>query len=124
MERTFIFYPDWLDCIDKIGDKQDQYDLMKIIMDYGCRGEYNSDNKMMIAIFDSLIKPKIDVAQSRYTETVNAGKQFGRKKKIDDGEIAVLAQAGVKAKDIAARLGISADAVYHSDGWKLRDKNL
>lgn len=121
-ERTFIFYPDWLDCIKRMSNDKDKLDLFNIIADYGCHGEYSSENVMMINIFESLIKPKIDIAQGRYEEKINAGKAFGRKKIVGDDEIRMLAKSGMKAKEIAAQLNISEASVYHSDGWK--DRNL
>ena len=124
VERTFIFYPDWLDFIERINDDKDKLDLYNIIVQYGCHGEYSNENPMMVAVFESLIKNKIDIAQGRYEEKVSAGKSFGRKKVVNDDSIALLAQNGMKAKDIATQLGLSEAAVYHSDGWKNRNKNL
>lgn len=124
VERTFIFYPDWLDFIERINDDRDKLDLYNIIVQYGCHGEYSNENSMMVAVFESLIKNKIDIAQGRYEEKVSAGKSFGRKKVVNDDSIALLAQNGMKAKDIATQLGLSEAAVYHSDGWKNRNKNL
>ena len=123
LERTFIFYPDWLDFIDRINDDKDKLDLYNIIVQYGCHGEYSNENSMMIAVFESLIKPKIDIAQGHYEEKINAGKEFGRKRKVNEEDVAVLAKEGIKAKDIAAMLNVSVDAIYHSESWKNR-KNL
>ena len=121
VERTFIFYPDWLNFIEKINNDQDKLDLYNMIISYGCRGEYSNENQMMSSIFETLIKPKIDIARSRYEEKIDAGKSFGRPRKIDDGDILTMAKSGMKAKEIAAELNISVDAVYHSDGWKNRN---
>ena len=121
VERTFIFYPDWLDFIERINDDNDKLDLYNIIVSYGCHGEYQNKNPMMTAVFESLIKPKIDIAQGRYEEKISAGKTYGRKKTIDDDQIKTLAQGGMRAKDIASTLGISEAAIYHSDGWKNRN---
>ena len=38
--RTFVFYPDWLDCINRFTDDNDKNELRKIIIDYGVTGEY------------------------------------------------------------------------------------
>ena len=84
VERTFIFYPDWLDFIDRINNDKDKLDLYNIIVSYGCHGEYSNENSMMTAVFESLIKPKIDIAQGRYEERISAGKVSGRKRKVDD----------------------------------------
>ena len=50
-----------------------------------------TQNKMMSAVFESLIKPKIDIAQSKYEEKINMGKTFGRKKVANDEAIRKLA---------------------------------
>ena len=76
----------------------------------------------MCAVFEYLIKPKIYIAQERYEEKVTMGKTAGRKKVIDDMEIKELAKQGLKAKEIAVKLNVSIDAIYHSNGWK--DRNL
>ena len=119
-ERTFIFYPDWLNFIERINNEKDKLDLYDIIISYGCRGEYSNKNPMMVAVFESLIKPKIDIAQNHYEEKISMGKNFGRKKTVDDDAIKLLAQRGIRAKEIALQLGISEAAVYHSSGWKNR----
>ena len=119
-DRSFIFYPEWLDYIQRVADA-DKLDLYNIIVEYGCHGEYSNENAMMVNIFESFIRPKIDTAQKNYEEKINAGKMYGRKKTVDDEQIAFLAQQGFKAKQIASSLGVSTDAVYHSDGWKNRN---
>lgn len=123
LNRTFIFYPDWLDFIEHLNNEKDKLDLYNIIVSYGCHGEYETNNDMMEAVFKSLIQPKIDIAQGRYEEKIGAGKEFGRKKTVDDEQIKTLAQQGMRAKEIASMLGISEAAIYHSQGWKDR-KNL
>lgn len=123
VERTFIFYPDWLDFIEHLNNDKDKLDLYNIIVSYGCHGEYETENAMMEAVFKSLIQPKIDIAQGRYEEKISAGKAFGRKKTVDDDQVGTLAKQGMRAKEIALMLGISEAAVYHSAGWKNR-KNL
>ena len=119
-KRTFIFYPEWLDYINKMNDAKDRLDLYNIIASYGCCGEYSTDNAAMEQIFDAFIKTKIDIAQNNYQEKVNAGKTFGRKKVIDDNQIKMFAAQGMRAKEIASTLGISEAAVYHSEGWRSR----
>lgn len=121
IERTFIFYPDWLNFIERISNEKDKLDLYDIIISYGCHGEYSNKNPMMTAVFESLIKPKIDIAQGRYEEKVTMGKNYGRKKIVDDESIRELARKGMRAKDIAHTLGISEAAIYHSEGWKKRN---
>jgi len=55
VERTFIFYPDWLDFIEHLNNDKDKLDLYNIIVSYGCHGEYETENAMMEAVFKSLI---------------------------------------------------------------------
>jgi hypothetical protein len=40
--RTFIFYPEWLECINKFNGMEEKYLLMKMIIDYGCNGYYDA----------------------------------------------------------------------------------
>lgn len=90
-KRTFIFFPEWLNFIGTLSDKNDQLDLYNIIAEYGCTGEYHSINLTMIGAFESLIKPQIDRAQKNYQMKVDLGKTGGRPKKIDDNKIKMLA---------------------------------
>lgn len=92
-----------------------------MIVDYGCNGiEREVDSESLKAVFNSLIKPKIDLAQAKYGEKVEGAKLGGKKKKVDEDAILEMALKGFTAKQIAAELGISQTAVYHSDAWKLR----
>jgi len=50
------------------------------------------------------------------------GKSVGRNKVVSDEDIAELARAGKKAKEIAELLGVSVDSVYHAAGWRNRGK--
>ena len=49
------------------------------------------------------------------------GKNYGRKKIVDDNAVKQLAQEGMRAKDIAEKLNVSVDTIYHSNGWKNRN---
>ena len=120
--RTFIFYPDWKECIDRLEKIEDKYALMKVIIDYGTTGEYQTDNNIAEAIFSSLIRTKIDMAQKNYTNKIENGENYGRQKKYNDDDIRSLGRQGKSAKDVAAALNISVDTVYHSEGWKNRYK--
>lgn len=93
---------------------------MDAIVDYGVTGEYSSENKTIAAIMESLIVPQIDKAQKRYEERVEYGKTVGRNKVIDDDQVRRMAREGLAARDIATILGVSATAIYHSEGWKSR----
>lgn len=118
--RSFVFYPEWLEYIQKLGDEDDQRDLLEIIVEYGCQGEFSNENAMMRAVFESLIKPRIDAAQEKYQGRIDGGKKSGRGKKVSEDSIEFLVKEGKKAKEIAETLGISADSVYHSAAWKAR----
>lgn len=121
-KHSFIFYPEWLDLIDRLdGNKNDQYDLMKTIIDYGCGNEQACDNQVVSAIFDTLIKPRIDKAQENYQSKIDMGKSFGRPKALDDQVVRSMAKSGMKAKEIAKELNVSVDAVYHNSGWVNRN---
>lgn len=121
MKRSFIFYPEWLDCANGFADEKDRIKLLQMIVDYGCTGEsQDPDSEALKAVFGSLIKPKIDLAQAKYGEKIEGAKLGGKKKKVDEDAILEMALKGFTAKQIAAELGISTTAVYHTDAWKLR----
>jgi len=63
IKRSFIFYPEWLDCANGFANEKDRVELLKMIVDYGCNGiEREVDSESLKAVFNSLIKPKIDLA--------------------------------------------------------------
>ena len=121
-EKNFIFYADWLKCINKLSDEKDKFDLYKAIAEYGVYGfeELDDASDVVKNIFSSLIKPAIDRAQSKYSEMVNYGKTHGRPKTVNDEEIVRLWREGKKAKEIAKIMKLSEAAIYHSDGWRNR----
>lgn len=120
-KRSFIFYPEWLDCANGFAQEEERVELLKMIVDYGCTGiQHESASEALTAIFNSLIKPKIDLAQAKYGEKMESAKLGGKKKKVDEDAILEMALKGFTAKQIAAELGISTTAVYHTDAWKLR----
>ena len=119
--RSFIFYPEWLDCANGFANENERNELLKMIVDYGCTGVCTeSTSEALAAIFNSLIKPKIDLAQAKYGEKVDSGSKYGRRKKVSDEAVLELALQGFSAKQIAEQVGVSVDAVYHSTGWKMR----
>lgn len=122
--KSFVFYANWRDYIKGLGSQADQLQLLSAIMDYGVTGEFEMENMtpMVLNTFNTMIKPAIDRAQKNYAESVEYGKNHGRPKTIDDERIIELFKQGKKAKAIAAELGISETAVYHSKGWKDRRK--
>jgi hypothetical protein len=76
----------------------------------------------MVPIFETLIKPKIDYAQQKYQEKVENGKNYGRRKRVDDETVRELARDGKSAKEIADFFEVSTNAIYHNEGWKNRFK--
>lgn len=75
---------------------------------------------MMVSMAVNFTKGAIDKAKYDYVQKVCAGKNFGRKKSVNDEEIYNLARQGKKAQQIADELGLSKSAVDHSEGWKNR----
>lgn len=121
IKRSFIFYPEWLDCANGFANENDRTELLQMIVDYGCTGEENeTESETLKTVFRTLIKPKIDLAQAKYGEKVESAKLGGKKKKVDDDVILDMALKGFTAKQIAEKLGVSPTAIYHSPAWKMR----
>lgn len=120
--KNFVFYSNWRDYLEKLSSKDDQHQLMKLIIDYGVTGEYDAIgvDPMILNTFESIIKPSIDRSQRNYANSQNYGKEFGRPKTVNDELIIELFKNGHKAESIAKELGISVASVYHSEGWKHR----
>lgn len=72
----------------------------------------------------NLIKSKIDFSKNKYNESVEKGKNGGRRKKIDEYRVWELAQEGYTAAMIASILGCSKASIDHCEGWKKRKQKM
>ncbi len=123
-KRTFVFYPDWLEFINKLDNEHDKYEALNMILVYGCTGEVlETDNAIAQVVFDTFVKPRMDKTRENYESAIARGKTGGRKKLVDDELIRVLANQGFTVKEIAEKVGVSTATIYHSEGWKSRDKS-
>ena len=116
--RTFVFYPEYLEAINKLKREEDKCELMKVIIDYGCTGEYHIDNDelgVVDTIFNLQIKPGIDRAQNRYAETISNGQKGGRPLKYDWNLVAQLLKEGKSPTVVRRELGIPASTF---SSWK------
>lgn len=122
--RSFVFYPSWLQFIEKLGSYEDKYKMVKTILEYGCYGHYEEiDDKMIQNTFDNLIKPLIDNAQDKYNSNVEFGKTKGRARVVTEDAIRDCLDKKMTGKQIADFLGVTTSAVYKSDAWKNRKGN-
>lgn len=122
-KRTFVFYPDWLDFINKLENEHDKYEALNMILVYGCTGEIlETDNSMAKVVFETFVKPRMDKTRENYESAIERGKTGGRRKAADEELIEFLAKQGFSAKEIAERAEVSVTTVYHSDGWRNRNK--
>ena len=65
-KRTFVFYPDWLDFINKLDNEHDKYEALNMILVYGCTGEeVETDNTMAKIVFESFVKPRMDKTRGK-----------------------------------------------------------
>lgn len=117
--NRFVFYGEWIDNIKHLPvDIQDK--IIADIVRYGIdtEGEYSEDP--MIGTIVNFTKGAIDKAKDEYLKKILAGKNYGRKKIVDDEEVYKLAREGKKAAEIAGILGIGKSTVEHNEGWKNR----
>lgn len=121
MADNFVFYANWLDSIGSLKDRDKENELLRQIIEYGVNGSTPDCDDGLINMAFGLIKPQIDNAKSKYEAKIANGQTVGRKKSLDNEQIRVLARQGMKAQEIAAYIGVSTTAVYHSEGWKARN---
>lgn len=121
--NRFVFYGEWLENIKDLPlDIQDK--IIAEIVRYGTNNCRQYEENMMVSMAVNFTKGAIDNAKLEYLKKVNAGKNYGRKKTVDDKAIYELAKQGMKAADIAEQLGISITSVNHSDGWRNRKEEF
>lgn len=123
--RTFIFYPSWLMYVDGVDGVEKKYKMLYAIIEYGCSGDHTPVDDMMIEnTFQYLVRPVIDKAQGRYQQRVDFGQNVGRHRIAQEDLIAEYAAQGLRGNEIADKLGITPSAVYKTDAWKNRDKDI
>lgn len=117
--NNFIFYGDWLKNIKDLPvEVQDK--VIAEIVRYGTDTESLHEDDLVVSAMVNFTKRAIDQAKDDYQKKIEAGKNYGRKKSLDDKEVYELAKSGKKSGEIAEILGVSKSSIDHSDGWKNR----
>lgn len=120
---TFVVHKDWLDSIQGLPLEQ-QDKIIADIVRYGCETKMEYDKVPVIAAMVNLLKNRIDYSKEQYNHKIEKAKKAGRKKIIDNDEILRLAREGYSAQEIAEKMGCTKTSIYHSEGWKNRNKIL
>lgn len=116
---TFIVHREWLDSIKNLPIEQQDKIIAEFVR-YGTDLGLKHPDDALTQSFVNILKGRIDFSKNKYEKKVQAGKNTGRKKKVDDDEILRLALGGMKSAEIAEKLGVSKSTIDHSDGWKRR----
>lgn len=122
-DKTFIVHRDWLTAIEGLPIEQ-QDAIIGDLIRYGTELELQHGDDPIITAMVNLVKGKIDFSKSKYEQKVQMGKNAGRKIQYSDKMIYDAAQKGMTAAQIAKELGCSNSKVNHSEGWRLRDKEV
>ena len=98
---NFVFYGSWKDLLNGF-EKEKAKEILWEIVNYGVGNDYDTNDKMIIAIIKGTIAPTINAAQSRYLKSVVNGKKGGRpRKEIDMNEVNQMLNKGIQKKLIA-----------------------
>lgn len=117
MIDTFIMRGEWLDNIETLPlDMQDK--VLAEIVRYGTKKPTKYDDDPIIFSLVNAYKGRIDSAANDYAKKVEMSKTAGRKKKLDDNKIWLLAKDGKTAQEVADELGVSKSSIDKSEGWK------
>lgn len=116
---TFIVHREWLDSIKNLPIEQQDKIIAEFVR-YGTDLGLKHPDDALTQSFVNILKSRIDFSKNKYEKKVQAGKNAGRKKKVDNDEILRLALGGMKSAEIAEKLGVSKSTIDHSDGWKRR----
>lgn len=120
---TFVVHSEWLNNINELPiDQQDK--IIAEIVRYGAGLDSMHPDDAVTQAFVNFVKGRIDFSKNKYQNKVNAGKTFGKKKKVEDGEILRLAREGKTSAEIAEILEVSKSLVDHSDEWKNRNNPI
>ena len=119
MIDTFIMRGEWLDNIETLPlDMQDK--VLAEIVRYGTKKPTKYDDDPIIFSLVNAYKGRIDSTAQDYAKKVEMSKTAGRKKKLDDNKIWLLAKEGKTAQQVADELGVSKSSIDKSEGWKQR----
>lgn len=123
MIETFIIHRDWLKNIEGLPVEQQDKIIAEIVR-YGVEMDSQHNDDPITQAFVNMVKGSIDFSKDKYSQKIEAGKSYGKKKKIDEAEIHKLAREGKTSTQIADILGCSKSSVDHSEGWRNRDKDI
>lgn len=119
MIDTFIMRGEWLDNIETLPlDMQDK--VLAEIVRYGTKKQTRYDDDPIIFSLVNAYKGRIDSTSQDYAKKVEMSKTAGRKKKLDENKIWMLAKEGKTAQQVADELGVSKSSIDKSEGWKQR----
>lgn len=119
MIDTFIMRGEWLDNIETLPlDMQDK--VLAEIVRYGTKKPTKYDDDPIIFSLVNAYKGRIDSTSQDYAKKVEMSKTAGRKKKLDENKIWLLAKEGKTAQQVADELGVSKSSIDKSEGWKQR----
>lgn len=119
MIDTFIMRGEWLDNIETLPlDMQDK--VLAEIVRYGTKKPTKYDDDPIIFSLVNAYKGRIDSTSQDYAKKVEMSKTAGRKKKLDENKIWMLAKEGKTAQQVADELGVSKSSIDKSEGWKQR----
>lgn len=117
--NRFIFYGEWLDSINDLPlDIQDK--IIGDIVRYGTDTERKHTDDQYVSMAVNFTKGAIDRSKDEYMKKILGGKNYGRKKTVDDKVVYEMANKGMKSADIANTLGVSKSSIDHCEGWKKR----
>lgn len=117
---TFVVHSEWLDNINELPVEQQDRIIAEIVR-YGAGLESMHPQDAVTQAFVNFVKGRIDFSKNKYQNKVNAGKAFGKKKKVEEGEILRLAHEGKTSAQIAEILDVSKSLVDHSEEWRNRN---
>ena len=119
MIDTFIMRGEWLDNIETLPLEMQDKVLAEIVR-YGTKKPTKYDDDPIIFSLVNAYKGRIDSTANDYAKKVEMSKTAGRKKKLDDNKIWLLAKDGKTAQQVADELGVSKSSIDKSEGWKQR----
>lgn len=120
---TFVVHSEWLNNIEELPIEQQDRIIAEIVR-YGAGLESMHPDDAVTQAFVNFVKGRIDFSKNKYQNKVSAGKMYGKKKKVEDGEILRLAREGKTSAEIAEILEVSKSLVDHSSEWRNRNNPI
>ena len=117
MKDRVVIERAWLEKFKDMCNENQLKEICYGLLQYGLYEEEIQSEDAIVNVVLNFVKPQIDSMQAAYERKVARGETVGRPAKIDAKTVYLMANDGMKAKEIAEALGQKEKSIYSNQGW-------